>query len=78
MRPRKLFHTIVVLGATLTGGCGSTVDDDDAGSDAAMMLADAGDVTDAGAVADAAMDAAMDNDAGGDFDAGEDAMVLIL
>jgi len=72
MRPKKLFHTIVVVGAALTGGaCGSTPEDSDAGA----VVADAGAM-----IADAAMDAAMDRDAGAPEDAGEDedAMVLIL
>ncbi len=68
MRPSKLFHTVVILGAALGGGCGSTSD------------SDAGAVADAGSIADAAMDAALAVDAGGPDDAGEeeDGMVLIL
>lgn len=69
MRPSKLFHTVVILGAALGGGCGSTSD------------SDAGAVADAGSIADAAMDAAAAVDAGaGPTDAGEeeDGMVLIL
>ncbi len=64
MRPTKLFHAIVVVGASLTA-CGG---DDD-------VVADAG--TDAGRDASAAIDAAMNDDAGED-DAGEDAFVAIL
>ncbi len=64
MRPTKLFHAIVVVGASLTA-CGG---DDD-------VVADAG--TDAGRDASAAIDAAMSDDAGED-DAGEDAFVAIL
>ena len=64
MRPSKLFHTVVIVGAALTGGCG----DGSSGSDAGE------------AIADAAMDAAAAVDAGEPVDAGEeeDAMVLIL
>ncbi|MFK7987558.1 MAG: hypothetical protein AB8I08_16180 [Sandaracinaceae bacterium] len=68
MKPKKLFHAVVVVGATLVGGCG-----DDRTTDAGAVV-DAG--TDAAvAIADAAMDAATEPD-----DAGmeEDAMVLIL
>ncbi|MBX3272219.1 MAG: hypothetical protein KF729_18285 [Sandaracinaceae bacterium] len=64
MHPSKLFHTIVVVGAALTGGCDGGPAGDDAG----------------GALADAAMDAAAAIDAGEPVDAGEeeDGMVLIL
>ncbi len=63
MKPKKLFHAIVVVGATLAGGCG-----DDTTTDAG---------TDAGArIADAAMDAAAEPEDAGAED--EDAMVLIL
>ena len=68
MRVGKLFHAIVIVGASLTGACG-----DGDGNDAGPDDADAGEV-----VADAgAMDAGAD---AGDApaDAGEDAMVLIL
>lgn len=66
MRPTKLFHAIVVVGASLTA-CGG---DDD-------VVADAGPGLDAGRDASAAIDAAMNDDAGED-DAGEDAFVAIL
>ncbi|MCA9615552.1 MAG: hypothetical protein H6722_08340 [Sandaracinus sp.] len=80
MRTSKLFHAIVVVGASLTA-CGG--DDDavvDAGQDAGLdagALADAGSVMDAGHDSGAAIDAALGDDAGPD-DAGEDAFVAIL
>ena len=67
MRPSKLFHAIVIVGAAMTGGCGASSD-----TDAGEPIADAGE-----AIADAAMDAATDPEDAG-VDAGEDAMVLIL
>ena len=67
MKPKKLFHAIVVLGAALGGGCGEA-------SEADAGARDAGEV-----IADAALDAALADDAGPMDDAGEeDAMVLIL
>jgi hypothetical protein len=76
VKPSKLFHTVVIVGACLTGGCG-----DDRGTvDAGTPPEDAGAM-----IADAAMDAAASvpdageaDDAGATDDAGQDAMVLIL
>ncbi len=62
MRPSKLFHTVVIVGAALTGGCGDTAD------------VDAGAIADAAMDAAAAVDAGEPIDAGEE----EDAMVLIL
>jgi len=77
MRPSKLFHTVVIVGAALAGGCS----DDRAVTDSGPPLAqDAGTL-----IADAAMDAASALPDAGDVlddagmaDGGEDAMVLIL
>jgi len=50
MRADKLFYAIVVLGASITGGCGgSTEPENEDGGE----VADAGDVTDAGGPTDA-------------------------
>ncbi|MEZ4335657.1 MAG: hypothetical protein R3B82_03430 [Sandaracinaceae bacterium] len=63
MRPSKLFHTVVIVGAALTGGCGDGTSDTDAGA-----------IADAAMDAAAAVDAGEPVDAGEE----EDAMVLIL
>ncbi len=71
MRTGKLFHAIVIVGASLTAACGDGGSDDagpgagDAGEDAGGMIADAGDALDAGAPTDAGPEP-------------DDAMVLIL
>jgi hypothetical protein len=75
MKPRRLFHTIVILGASLTSGCGGDGEGPvadtgpvDAGADSSMM-----------ADASGAMDATAELDAMLPGDGGEeDGMVLIL
>lgn len=59
MRADKLFYAVVVLGASITGGCGSSTEPE---SDDAGALADAGDALDSGGA----------TDAGGPTDAGEE------
>lgn len=76
MRPSRLFHTIVILGASLGGACGSSTHGLDAGE---SSDAEAEDARIADAARDAAIDAGAIEDAGPEpFDAGQDAMVLIL
>ena len=71
MRTRRLFNVIVVLGASITGGCGASTTSTDGSTTAADAPGpDAG--TDAALLADASQAA----DAGAEED--EDAMVLIL
>lgn len=76
MRPSRLFHTIVIVGASLGGACGSSTHGMDASE---PRDAEAEDARIADAARDAAMDAGVGEDAGPEpIDAGQDAMVLIL
>jgi len=83
VKPKKLFHTIVIVGAALTSSaCGDGDDATDTGA-ADSSVADSGaDSATDGAIADASdattmLDSMMPSDGGADADA-DTGMVIIL